>query len=658
MSFDYTASRPMKVLLAVPKFVSGPGQSYDFPLGIAYISAAMKVAGHDVHCLNLNNHTEEPADVVTEYIRAINPDVFGSGSLSPHFNRVETILKAAKAAKPDIVNLVGGGVVSADPLTSLAMLGADIGVIGEGEITVLEILDAIAEGRDISAIGGIVFNDPDGKPVQTPDRKAIKDLDSFPWPDYEGFAAEKVISAGAPTDNYFFQTNENPRSIPMIASRSCPYACTFCFHPTGRVYRERSLDSFFEELDAVIEKYGVNMIAILDEIFAVRKQRLLDFCERIKPYNLKWMVQLHVTTIDGKVLDAMKDAGCTYISYGLESVNNDILLSMRKKATRDQIETALKLTYEKKIGIQGNFIFGDQAETLETASDTMDWWTRHRHYHINLSQVQIYPGSPLCQKAIGKGLVASTEELILNPYLNVTSMADGTYMGLVRRLTVAQKSILNTAKILSFEKQEEEHPLRGDLYRVEWECPRCGNHNNFHDIPLNHNLHFQSFYLTCWDCLTRFDIENLARKYWFHDEAEELYKQATAFRDDGNLNSAVDKYLAIMAIPFHQQVNNRPDAVIRAAFDLGNIFINIDGFEKWAVYYFEEAVMRRAYNPNFHAAYALALLAEGSTGMARLHLRQAKMIGENADESDMDLDRIGKMIDAAGQGASRPRYFN
>lgn len=648
----------MKVLLAIPKFVSGPGYSYDFPLGIAYISAAMKVAGHDVHCLNLNNHAEKPEDVVTEHIRAIDPDVFGSGSLSPHFKSIEAILKAAKAAKPDIVNLVGGGVVSADPITSLAMLGADIGVIGEGEITVLEILDAIAEGRDISAIGGIVFNGPDGKTVQTRPRKAIKDLDSFPWPDYEGFAAEKVISAGSPTDNYFFQTNENPRSIPMIASRSCPYACTFCFHPTGRVYRERSLDGFFEELDAVIEKYGVNMIAILDEIFAVRKQRLLDFCGRIKPYNLKWMVQLHVTTVDREVLGVMKDAGCTYISYGLESVNNDILLSMQKRSTRDQIETALKLTYEKKIGIQGNFIFGDQAETLETANDTMDWWAQHRHYHINLIQVQIYPGSPLCRRAVDKGLIADMKELIRNPYLNVTSMDDGTYVGLVRKLNVAQESILNPAKIISFEKQEKEHPLRGDLYRVEWECPRCGEHNYFRDILLNYNTHFQSFYLTCRGCFSRFDIENRSRKYWFHEKAEELYKQATALRDDGNLNAAVAKYFEIMAILFPQQINNRPDAVIRAAFDIGKISLNTGGFEKQAVYYFEEAIIRRSYDPNYHVAYALALLTEGSTGMARLYLRQAKMLSGTNGGDKIDFDRIGEMIDAAGEGEGGPRYFN
>ncbi len=648
----------MKVLLAIPKFVSGPGQSYDFPLGIAYISAAMKLAGHDVHCLNLNNYAEEPDCVVAEHIRAIDPDVFGSGSLSPHFNRVETILKAAKAAKPDIVNLVGGGVVSADPLTSLAMLGADIGVVGEGEITVLEILDGLAEGRDISAIGGIVFNGPDGKPVQTSPRKAIKDLDSFPWPDYEGFAAEKVISAGTPTDNYFFQTDENPRSIPMIASRSCPYACTFCFHPTGRVYRERGLDGFFEELDAVIEKYGVNMIAILDEIFAVKKQRLLDFCKRIKPYNLKWMVQLHVTTVDGEILDVMKDAGCTYISYGLESANNDILVSMQKRSTLDQIETALKLTYERKIGIQGNFIFGDQAETLETANDTMDWWTRHRHYHINLSQIQIYPGSPLCRKAIGNGLVASMKELIRNPYLNVTLMDDGTFVSLVRRLKVTQESITNPAKIISFDKQEEKHPLRGDLYHVEWECPRCGNHNDFRDVSLNHDLHFQSFYLTCRDCLSRFDIENRARKYWFHEKAEDLYKQATASRGDGDLKVSMKKYLEIMAIPFHRQLNNRPDAVIRAAFDLGNIFLNTGGFKKWAVYYFEEAVMRRSYDPNFHAAYALALLAEGCTDTARLHLKQANMLSETNGGGKIDLNQIGKMIDTADEGVDEPRYFN
>jgi len=648
----------MKVLLAVPKFISSPGQGYDFPLGIAYISAALKQAGHDVHCLNLNNFDAPPEAVVSEQVKRINPDVFGSGSLSPHFTRVEVILKAAKEAKPDIVNLVGGGVVSADPLTSLAMLAADIGVIGEGEITVLELMDALAGDNDLSAIEGIVFNGPDGNPVQTAKRKAIGDLDSVPWPDFEGFEAEKVISAGAATDNYFFQTDPTPRSIPMIASRSCPYACTFCFHPTGRVYRERSLDSFFEELDVLIEKYGVNMIAILDEIFAVKKQRLLDFCERIKPYGIKWMVQLHVKTIDEEVLDAMKDAGCTYISYGLESVNDDILVSMQKKATRAQIERALMLTYEKKIGIQGNFIFGDSAETLETANDTLDWWSKHREYHINLIQVQLYPGSPLCHEAVRKGLIPNMERVIRNPYLNVTEMDDETFAFMARMINVIQETVLNPAKVLSFEKQAEPHPLCGDLYRIEWECPRCGDHNDFCDVPLNYAQHFQTFFLTCRNCMSRFDIENKTRPHIHHQQSDGLYEMATALRNEGKMNEAVVKYREILEIEFPRSFYDRPDSFIRAAFDLGNICLGTGKLKADAIRYLTEALIRRAYEPNYHAAYALALLNMGCTSAARLHLGQAQKLTENGDASaETKFNDLSRLIETAGQGANAPRYF-
>ncbi len=649
----------MKFLLVVPKFVVNPAMSYDFPLGLAYISAVLKRAGHEVHCLNLNNFFDKPEDLIARTIGEVDPDIFGTGTLSPFFEQVEEILRAAKNAKPGILTIVGGGVVSADPETSLPMLGADIGVIGEGDETVLELADALENDGDLSGIPGIIYFNSDGTPVRTPPRKAIRDLDALPWPDYEGFSADDLVDICNPTDNYFFQTGENPRSLPMIASRSCPYACTFCYHPTGRVYRMRSLDGFFAELDSMIERFAINMIAILDEIFAVKKQRLLDFCARIKPYGIKWMVQLHVSTVDEDVLDAMHDAGCTYISYGLESANDAVLESMQKKATRAQIEAALELTRKKKIGIQGNFIFGDAAETLETANDTLDWWARHRQYHISLSEIQVYPGSPLYAKARSEGLIPDRREILRNPHINPTALNDRTYKRLLARLMVFKKTLTDPAKIISFAEQDDPNSRRGGLHKIEWICPGCGARNRHDNVALDRIDLYQNTFLTCHECRRRADIENQGREPWFHEEAERLYEQACRLRSSGHINEAVNKYMDVLGVFDFSPVGNCPEAVIRAAYDLGAISLASGRHLPQALLYLALALNYKIYDPHYHLSFAIALLTEGSIDAARLHCGQARKLAELNGGAEEEIKRLETMIasEAASSGNDAPRYF-
>jgi len=186
---------------------------------------------------------------------------------------------------------------------------------------------------------------------------------------------------------------DKPRVMSMVMGRSCPYQCKFCFHPSGNTYRTRSLDNFFTELDEVMERYAPRQLFILDELFSVDLKRVYDFCERIKPYKIKWIIQMRVDIITPELLSALHDAGCVSISYGLESFSSKVLKNMRKNITPEQIEKALKLTYEASIDIQGNFIFGDELEDNSTIYETMRFWFAHPEYMINISMIQTYPGS-------------------------------------------------------------------------------------------------------------------------------------------------------------------------------------------------------------------------------------------------------------------------
>lgn len=649
----------MKFLIAVPRFITRPGQYYEFPLGLAYISSALKQAGHEVHTLNLNHSNSSPSDAVAGAIRDFDPDVCASGTLSPHYAQVKTIFEAARAAKPSVVNIAGGGVFSGDPELMSRVLDIDYGVIGEGEETAVELAQVLEAGDDPEGVPGIAFRNGKGRFIQTLARPAIRDIDAIAWPDYEGLGLEAYLATQRRSDNYFFHTEGTPRSLPLISGRSCPFNCTFCFHPTGRFYRKRGLDGLFAEIDFLVATYRPRMVSFLDELFALKKSDLMEFCARIKPYGLRWMVSLHVTTVDEEVLTAMKDAGCTYISYGIENVSADILASMNKKTTREQIERALALTYENRIGIQGNFIFGDPAETFDTANETLDWWSRNRRYQLNLSRLQVYPGSIVHSQALEKNLIADREAQLHEPCLNVTGIDDDATGKMRMKLMVFGETLLLPARIRSFEKRPEPDPVRGEVFDIVADCPHCNETNELDGILFDASTAFQSLRLTCCHCYGRFDVQNLARRPWPDERLDDLYRKAAGLRAARNLQQAFSLYSEILRTSFPGQVINRPDAYIQAAFDVGTIFQASNQNPQGAVYHFGRALFLRAFDPNYHLAFAQALMAEECFGAARMHFEQVLRLVEATENSvpSAQLDAIRNVIAALPEGDHVDAYF-
>ncbi len=648
----------MKLRLVIPRF-SPPGFSYAFPLGLAYISSAVKAAGHEVTCLNLNNEEIVDRDAIEAAVKGFDPDVCGTGSISPLFGAVKEIMSVARETKPSIVNVIGGGVFSSAPEVVTPLLDIDMGVVGEGEETIVEILHALEHGGDLKDIKGIGVKGKDGECQRTEARPPIRDISKLPWPDYEGLDLERFLEIQNIADEAYSNIIDTPRSLPMISSRSCPYACTFCFHPTSRIYRERPMDAFFEELDWLIDKYDVNLLEICDELFTAKKQRALDFCERIKPYDLKWQVQLHVSMIDAELLETMEDAGCILASYGLESANDDVLLSMKKKATRAQIENALGLTHEKKVGIQGNFIFGDTAETMRTINDTMDWWSKHREYRVNLSFLQVYPGTPIYHHAVETGIIKETAKDgdLVQGIINTTILDNETYERMMRRLRIYRETLVIPAPVVQFEQQNGELVSGKPLYHIVWDCPRCGTRNDFRNVRTDMPHHQRALIFACRDCKTRFDVPNPTVPPVDDPELDELYNEAIARRQAGDVRGAAEKYLEIVNKTF-PPFAPPPESYVRACFDLGNIFLREFNDVEHAIVYLGEAVMHRAFDPRCHFAFALALMNEGSIDGAQLHCETARRLisAENPDEM-ASVDQLAAAIASQKAADETPTFF-
>lgn len=409
----------MKILAVAPR-------SEAPPIGLAYVVAAMKHAGHEVDCLNLTlgDTLEIPRE---EY------SVVATGGLACHYRELQCIAREAK--KAGAVLVMGGGIITSEPELMIRALEVDYGVIGEGEDTILDLLACIEQGTDPGSVASIGFV-KDGAFQLTPSRGPILDLDRLPFPDYESFGLERALELMRPSDFWQRDIFDYPRVYTVVSSRSCPYQCTFCYHPLGNKYRQRSIDNVMNELKAAIPRHRINIVEIADELFSHNEERLVEFCAKFKeyiatlPWEIVWFCQLRVDKLKEEHLDMLIDANCHFVSFGFESYSAEILKSMKKHITPEQIHRAVHLVLERRLSMIAAFIFGDRAETQKTYRETLSFWKEHAQAGILMALVMPFPASELYLHCIERGLIKDRLDFIADHLFdprNMTAMSDDEY---------------------------------------------------------------------------------------------------------------------------------------------------------------------------------------------------------------------------------------
>ena len=480
--------KKLNFLIVMPRLVQVVGEGYQFSLGIAYISATLKVAEYNVYTLNLN-HIEDAFGSIKRAIHEHNIDAVLTGGISIQYNTIYELVKFTKTVKPDIINIVGGGLITAEPEVAFEALEfIDFGVIGEGEITICELAKALERGEDCANINGIIYKEGD-KFVRTLPRSAIKDIDTIPWPDYEGFELEHYLSLPPPDVNNLGEE----RLAMVLTSRSCPFSCTFCFHTVSKEFRKRSIEAVIQELEYLREKYDIKFVFLSDELFGFQKSRLKEFCEYMEHTKLPWCGSFRVNDINEENIQYLKQGNCRRVGLGLESADNRILESMRKRITIEEIEHALKLLVDAEVPFSGNFIFGDIEETVETASNTLEWWEDHLEYNINLWPIVSYPGSHLYHYACEQGIIKDRIQYLKDgcPAVNVSRMNPDEMSWLVTNLLekpfTVGKNIQNL-NVIDIDPETKRVSFSGN-------CVRCNHLNTWHDRRL-----FISVNLVCEKC--------------------------------------------------------------------------------------------------------------------------------------------------------------
>lgn len=425
------------VLLVVPRYFSTKEYGYIMPLGILYVSAALKASKvANVYTVNLN-HKEEADDIVLAHlIKENNIQIVGSTGISGQFIEVFPLMKLIKQINPNVITVVGGGMITADAISAMEAFDSsvDYGVIGEGEQTFVELVRALYSKTQIDDVNGLIYKNKQEWKI-TSHREDEMNLDSLPLPDYEGFDYDKYLETNGEIENGIKYS-----PVAIIGGRSCKYNCTFCFHPSGSRYRQRSLDSIFFEIDYLISHYKVNYIALREELFAADEQRVLDFCNRMKEYpSLVWSIQLRVDSVTERMVQALRESNCRYVFLGIESADNRILKSMRKNITIEQVERALELTINAGLDTRSTIILGDEVESVESAYRTIRWWLEHRkRSSIVIDMIIAFPGSTLYKNARKNGRIPDPVRFLREgcPIINLsTAMTDEEYMQLVEDIS-------------------------------------------------------------------------------------------------------------------------------------------------------------------------------------------------------------------------------
>lgn len=328
------------------------------PLGVTYVAAACEAAGAEVRIFDyiVSCYSEEK---LKTQLAEFDPHVVGITSVTLNFLGAAAIISTVKLLKPGIVTMMGGPHVSFTAAAVLAAYpGIDLVVIGEGEATIQELLPLIERFDRWSEVRGIAFR-REGQVVITPPRELIGDLDSIPLPARHLLSLSRYMALGY--------------SVSIITSRGCPYNCIFCVgrRMVGNKVRLRSPSLVVDEIEQILS-YGITRINVADDLFVAKKSRVLAVCAEICKRGLKvdWSAFARVNTVDREILQAMREAGCDAVSFGVESGNQEILDRIGKRITKEMVRRAVDLCLKTGIIPHTSFMVGLPGETKETLAET------------------------------------------------------------------------------------------------------------------------------------------------------------------------------------------------------------------------------------------------------------------------------------------------
>lgn len=398
----------MRVALVVPPW--GPddirardtrGISGCWPTpGLQYVAAVLRDAGHEVLFLEGFFYTNE---VMRKKVSEFAAEAVGVYVISLLWDKARPFIESVRADNPGIFTFIGGHGASAMPRRMLEECGAlDAVVVGEGEITSREMLEAVEAARELDGIPGLFFR-RDGEIAANPPRPPAEDISEFPFPATDLCEMER-----------YYPSYEQVSTVPvvqMLASRGCTGTCLYCYKMYGRKMRLRDPVKVVDEMEHYVRRYGAREIKFWDEHFTYSHENVYAMCDEIlrRGLRVRWWVSCRADAVNKPLLRAMKAAGCWCINYGVESGVQKNLDTLGKRETLDRIRLAVRMTHSVGIKTHTTYIFGIPGETFEEGLRTIEFARELGSFTMEFFPITPFPGTPM-YKGVKRGEFGTMSE--------------------------------------------------------------------------------------------------------------------------------------------------------------------------------------------------------------------------------------------------------
>ncbi len=414
------------------KTISGiQGNNPNPPIGLAYIAAAIRQAGHRVTLIDATGEAmdqvkpmDQRPDILVQglspeqIVARIPPDtdVVAIGcSFSSLWLVSRDILELVHRSRPGVPLIMGGEHPSALPEHVVQTSAADICVIGEGDETIVELLAAIEQRRPLHDVAGIVFREGE-QIIRTAPRKRMMKINHLPLPAWDLFPMEEYISRKQNSGLY------QGRAMPLLATRGCPYRCTFCSSPSmwGNKYAMRDPVQVVDEMQLYMARYGATDFHLQDLTAIVNKRWILEFCNELIRRKLDIVWQLPSGTrceaIDDEVCAKLAATGCKNLTFAPESGSEKIRQAVRKQVNMERMMASIRAALRHKLGLDCFIVIGVPQETTETLRETLRFVRRLAWIgvqDVGISMFVPYPGSTLFKELTDAGRITMDDGYFL-----------------------------------------------------------------------------------------------------------------------------------------------------------------------------------------------------------------------------------------------------
>ncbi len=400
-------------------------------LGIAYVGAALRAAGHDVDIVDMCGEDISRTEIVHgRFIQygmsfaglkdRLSPSkVFGFTCMfSQDWPFHRDLIQHVRRLFPGSVFFAGGEHITALPEYSLNDCPElDICVLGEGEDVIVRLLDAIDQQADFADVPSLMIRKPEQEGyMRTPRAPRIRDIGAIPWPAWDLLPLDHYLSRGY---NYHIRRG---RTIPILATRGCPYQCTFCSNKNmwGRPWIPREAKDVVDEMETYIREYGADNFVFSDLTAVMRKDNIISLCEELieRKINVTWQLPtLRTEAVDYDVLRLMHQAGCRDLDFAIESGSLNVLKSVKKKNDPQKIFRLIEDGLAVGMNLSTNIVIGLPEEGWKDFLKTYRLLTRlavKGLQEVNVFPFIPYPGSELFDSFLRQKKLTLSDDYFLN----------------------------------------------------------------------------------------------------------------------------------------------------------------------------------------------------------------------------------------------------